>query len=352
MNTHHTLQPERWLLAVSDLAQAQAIQQALASQADAQGLSGWRLRHGLVHFVGEDKLPDALREALDEGCPAVHLHTTLAEDALAGALLAARLAAQENRLVDLSHWDADAAELLPCLQAELARPDAWVEVAWRLNNGASFPALAVPGQPGSQASYREAFKLWRAERLRLGDSGASPFEDEDDVPYTEPIDEAHESLADIEDDAGLFEPGDRPMFGYGQAVPVVPPGRPATGGMMHASPGGADVRWLDVTTWQGHTLAAGGGGKWAFTLRLQRLVMSAEGPWLGAQIVIEWDPDIAAQAVRHSHRICLLPRLQKPVLLTLEAGSTKAQVKGIPQSRLSTWPQALEGTPLTLLVLP
>jgi len=347
--THNTLSPERWLLAVDAPAQAQALQQALAAEASTPTFAGWRLQHGLVQFVAADALAAALRQALDDGCPAVHLHSTLADEVLDTALRAAELAAHEGRLVELQTWATDPEALLPHLQAELARPDAWVEVAWRLNSGVSFPVLAVPGHPGSEAGYRAAFRAWRAERLRLGDSGLSPFEDEDDLEEASPPEPAIKSQFDDEVE-GEPLPG-LPVLAYGQVPVAVFRAQAGSLGVMRASASSDASQWLDVATWCGHTLAPEG-GRWAYTARLQRLVMKDVDAWLGVRVAIEWDKDIAALAQRRSCRICLLPRLQQPVLVTLEAHRTEVPVTRIPQSRLNTWPQAMEGTPLTVLVLP
>jgi hypothetical protein len=357
MNVTEQLTPERWLLAIGQQPVRDPIDaelKALAAPGEQPTFARWRLQHGLVRFIGPDELGPALRQALDEGCPAVHLHSTLPETDLQDALSTARLRGGEERRLELRVWAPDSEALPSALRTELARPDGWVEVAWRLNNGASFPVLAAPGHPGSEAAYGDAFRAWRRERLREGDSGTSPFaidgiEPEDDDTIDELAGATGTCMPDSTDD-------DAPdlaqwMVGFPAGRrPDTTGVRPAIPGMMHAADE-EKAGWVDVTTWTSRTLAPEG-GHWGFTVRLQRLPFGENMPWGAARVQVEWAPEVAAKAFRHRFRICLLPRLQQPVLLTLDAGKSEVTVKGVPASRLQGWPEALEGTPLTVLVLP
>lgn len=356
MNATEQLTPERWLLAIEQQPVRDAIDADLKafSASEAPNFARWRQQHGLVRFIGPDELGLALRQALDEGCPAVHLHSTLSETDLQQALSAARLRGGEERRLELRVWAADGQALPNALRTELARPDGWVEVAWRLNNGASFPVLAAPGHPGSEAAYGDAFRAWRRERLREGDSGTSPFaidgiEPEGDDTTDELAGTAGPALPDDADDDSPDLAEWMASFPAGQR-PGTTGMRPTLPGVMHAA-GEEKADWIDVTNWTGRTLAPLG-RHWGYTVRLQRLPFGENMPWGVARVHVEWESEQVAGTARHYRlRICLLPRMQQPVLLTLDAGKTETTVNGVPVSRLQGWPEALEGTPLTLLVL-
>ena len=175
----NTLHPECWLLTCADASQAQALDAELRGRGAPSAFAAWRLQHGLVRSVACDDLAAAVRQALDDGAPVVHVHAQLPAQQLADALAPAALAGGEERLVHRRRWQDADRDLWPVLDAELDRPDAWVEVAWRLDNGTRSPVLMAGGDAASAQAYREAFGAWRSERFKLGDSGTSPFADDE-----------------------------------------------------------------------------------------------------------------------------------------------------------------------------
>ena len=106
MNVSEQLTPERWLLAIGQQPVRDSIDaelKALAAPGDQPTFARWRLQHGLVQFIGPDELGLALRRALDEGCPAVHLHSTMPETDLQDALSTARLRGGEERRLEAGY---------------------------------------------------------------------------------------------------------------------------------------------------------------------------------------------------------------------------------------------------------
>lgn len=360
------LYPELWLLLTEEAA-APAVQaeigQRLADLAATVPLAAWRQHHRRVLAITPSALAVELRQALDAGCPAVHVHACWSEDDLESAVEAADLPAGAERTLNLHGWGQPLADWWPALAAELSSPDAWVEVGWRLSRGSSIPPLSLPDDPASAQGYREAFKAWRAERFKLGDSGLPPFAGEDD-------DEA--DLAEPASGSPMPGPASSPRLGFPDMVPLPsqvwrlpPPPRPVTGprlgyGAMGASaapgsaPGDGTATWFDIVVLEGVVPAPGSSIHWPYKLHIQRYSQKEDGAWLALRARLVWAEDVAAQARRHDHRVCLLPRLQKPQVFTIKAQTDAVilQAAKAPTPDARAWQDTLPGTLATVVPLP
>lgn len=359
------LYPELWLLLTEEAAapaEQAEIGQRLADLAAEVPLAAWRQHHGRVRPITPSALAIELRQALDAGCPAVHVHACWPEDDLESAVEAADLPASAGRSLNVHGWGQPLSAWWPALAAELSSPDAWVEVGWRLSRGGSIPPLSLPDEPASAQGYREAFKAWRAERFKLGDSGQPPFADESD-------DEA--DLAEPASGSPMAGPASslRPVFPDLAPVPkqawrLPPPPRAVTGrrlgyGSMGASaapgsaPGTGTGTWFDIVVLEGVVPAPGSGIHWPYKLHLQRFSPKEDGAWMSLRARLVWAEDVAAEARRHDHRVCLLPRLQKPQVFTIKAPSDaftfKPAMASTPDAR--AWQGALPGTLATVVPL-
>ena len=336
--------------------------QRLAYLAAEVPLAAWRHRHRRVLAITPSALAIELRQALDTGCPAVHVHACWSEDDLESAVESADLPAGAERTLSLHGWGQPLAAWWPTLAAELSNPDAWVEVGWRLSRGSSIPTLSLPDESASAQGYREAFKAWRAERFKLGDSGLPPFAGEDD------------DEADLDEPATggpMSGPTSSPSLGLPDLAPVpsqvwrLPPPRPVTGrrlgyGAMGASAapgsesGTGTGTWFDIIVLEGVVPAPGSGIHWPYKLHIQRLSQMEDGAWQSLRARLVWAEDVAAEARRHDHRVCLLPRLQRPQVFTIGAlsGAFTFKPAMAPTSDARAWQDALPGTLATVVPLP
>lgn len=358
------LYPELWLLLTEEAAAAAVqaeIGQRLADLAATVPLAAWRQHHRRVLAITPSALAVELRQALGAGCPAVHVHACWSEDDLESAVEAADLPAGAERALHLHGWGQPLAAWWPMLAAELSGPDAWVEVGWRLSRGSSIPPLSLPGEPASAQGYREAFKAWRAECFKLGDSGLPPFAGEDD-------DEA--DLAELASGSTMPGPASSPRLDFPDMVPLPsqvwrlpPPPRPVTGrrlgyGAMGASAAAGSASgtatWFDIVVLEGVVPAPGSGIHWPYKLHIQRLSQMEDGAWLSLRARLVWAEDVAAEARRHDHRVCLLPRLQRPQVFTIGAlsGAFTFKPAMAPTSDARAWQDALPGTLATVVPLP
>lgn len=361
MTTAHTpkLQPECWLLADMPDGWPVVLQQALEATCQASPLAAWRYRYGLVRLVSDMSLPAALRAALNGGSPAVHVHSGLSKSGLQAQMLQAGVQSREHHRLEAHAWTSrpdglDA--LVTTLRAELTRPDAWAEVAWRMTEGASFPVLRVEADPAraddSAREYRTAFKAWRKERLLQGDSGSSPFAEDD--PLEEYEDEAAVAMDGDDDDEDDFPADDQRHAtvadhlppGFFGTVPDVPVRLPE--GLRADGATGDSATWYDLLTWKGSARSADGSTGCAYTLRLQGQGLSAnQEPWSGLRIAIDWAPADRSRAVTRRHRVCLMPHLRVPALVVIESHERHANVDAatVPLNEQTDWLRSLEGAP-------
>ena len=362
------LHPELWLLlsepatAVDDAESAAAQLNALATT---DALAAWRQRHRRVRSVLPDALDAALRSALTEGCPAVHLHASLAPDALADAVDGCHLPPGAERLLNLHGWGQPLPDWWPALAHELTLPDAWVEVGWRLSRGLHIPSVALVDEPGSAVGHLQAFKAWRAKRFAQGDSGLIAGDDEDGVAEVA-VKHSGNHTDDNDDGADADPDADRDADGPPTPAATwrLPPQRGAGGqrlgvGHMGASSalGASSPRaapWFPVAVLDSHAQAPGADQPWPCTLHIERQSSDAQGPWLTVRVRLQWPASVADQARRHAHRVCLLPRLQSPAMTTVQAGAEIAyfKVRDGAMARMKAWAQALPGTPASLVSMP
>lgn len=361
--TTKTLQPERWLLAASSVKLIDRLQAGVsnaAQRAVTPSFAAWRVQHGLVRCMSAESLASEIRSALDEACPAVHVHAWLPQDSLARAWAGAGLQGGEERLVDCHLWT-DASQGVPAkIEDELARPDAWVELAWRLNNGGAFPVLAADGTPESAASYRQAFVAWRKSRFELGDSGVSPYADEDgNLPPLADDDSGadgdDDDVASMRDDDGTPAPGTGPSIG--SPVPTPRRRRTLPGMMAAAAAEGAAAeidQWFEICHWSGRASTPDGRPGCDVTVRVQGTRLAATAPLRKVRVVLEWPSMVARNVPRDRVRVVLLPRLQSPVLLTFQNGATKLDVPTslVPLATMKQWVDTLPGTPMTVILMP
>lgn len=342
----NTLHPECWLLTCADASQAQALDAELRGRGAPSAFAAWRLQHGLVRSVACDDLAAAVRQALDDGAPVVHVHAQLPAQQLADALAPAALAGGEERLVHRRRWQDADRDLWPVLDAELDRPDAWVEVAWRLDNGTRSPVLMAGGDAASAQAYREAFGAWRSERFKLGDSGTSPFAD--DEGRIEPLEDegpAEDASDTVADDAPPKN-ADRQT-----------PSRVARGvlGALAASSAAAlqQVQWFPVVTLYGQAVRADGQPLSEVTVEVQRQSVVDSARWLTVRLVLQWPRAEAERARQHAYLVALMPRWQVPVLVRVPQGTDQVVrlEKIVDIAKLKAWADELQGTPVTVQAL-
>jgi hypothetical protein len=347
------LRPERWLLACASSEQAAHLQAELHQRPASSAFAIWRLQHDLVRCVTVDGLPAAVRQALDAGVPAVHVHALLPSRQLAGVLVQARLVDGEERLVSRHTWPDVAPEMWHRLDDELSAPDGWVEVAWRLTNGRSHPVLAADGRPVSAQAYQQAFVAWRSERFKLGDARTSPFADEDG--QLEDLPDQDDLFTDTED----AEEGDAAADDLQTDAPAPPTGRSLPGAFRLAplSASAADDEdadlWFDIAALETRAVAPDGTLQADVTVRVQRQSLHKDGVWLAVRVQLDWPEPVAARARQRGYGVGLLPRWQTPVLLTVPAGRDSAPVplKGLYLTDVKAWQADLPGTPVTVQML-
>jgi hypothetical protein len=369
------LHPELWLLLTDPAVEphaAKAVRAQLQALASQNPLAAWRLAHNRVRCISPGELAAEVEAALAAGCPAVRLHASLSAEALGQTLSALNLPAATERIINRHLWGQPLAAWWPQVQAELTRPDAWVEVGWRLSRGQAIPPLAMPGDDESGRSYQAAFKAWRAERFRLGDSGQLPGDDDDDAPVHPSAEAEAVAGRDIDNDLDIdSSPGTDPAPTWQLPPPVqgrAAVGRLGIGAMAALGAQGTSAAsrfpWFPVVELKGEALArsgdplpAGVPARWAYSLHIERQspTDADDAAWLAVRVRVQWDDTVvAAQARRHSHRLVLLPRLQAPVVLKLLPGVDRAYfpMAAGDLGRMKLWPEALPGTAATLIPLP
>lgn len=163
---------EHWLLASDNSKRLFEQRARLAQAGGSSALTAWRLKHDLVRLVPLAGLSAALTQALDSGTAGVHLHADLPVAALDELLLHSVPVAQEHRVMPVA-WPADDPAADTALLAELARPEGWVEVGWRLGGHQAVPPLlAAIDRPESATTHEDAFAQWAQQTLTGLDSEA------------------------------------------------------------------------------------------------------------------------------------------------------------------------------------
>lgn len=261
----HALVAERWLLASDDANRLFALPTALARAADQSPLLAWRLRNGLVQRLPLKALPEKLAEALASGASGVNLWADMEADAL-DSLVWRQVPVARQPQVAWQPWPAAAggataaagdnsdgvADADGDLLQALARPDAWAEVAWRLNGCEQPPPLVVrPGADAQaqRADHAAAFSQWvDAQWQGLDAAAVADAKARDDVR--------------VEPDLPL---ADQPMPEAVRSIngPVLEPALPVRVGARigrvmglraAAAAGGASVSWTVLHTWEGVAL--------------------------------------------------------------------------------------------------
>ncbi|MBQ0942225.1 hypothetical protein KAK07_02630 [Ideonella sp. 4Y16] len=352
------LYPELWLLLTDPTQEPDAaptINAQLQALAGHDRLAEWRWRHRRVRAIGPDALAAEVRDALAAGCPAVRVHSSQPMPELDQAIDELDLPPGTERLINLHGWDQPLAVWWPRVAAELTRPDAWVEVGWRLSRGARIPLLAMPGDKASGRDYQAAFKAWRAERFKLGDSGQLPSDEGNEV--LEPtMEEAAPEPKGSHDPDTVAVP--RPRWQTPPPPLKMPTANRLGLGVVGALGAAAPFShpWFPVATLHGEAQAPGAAGRWPYTLYIERQSVNDadDASWLAVRVRVAWAPAVAEAARLLAHRLVLLPRLQAPVVLRLAAGTDQALFSpaGGAIARMKDWPKALPGTAATLIPLP
>lgn len=253
---------ERWLLVSDDVSRLFALPTALARSADQSPLLAWRLRNGLVQRLPLKALPEKLAEALSSGASGVNLWADMEADALDSLVWRQVPVARQPQLA-WQTWpaaaggataaaggnsdgvtDADAA-----LLHALARPDAWAEVAWRLNGCEQPPPLVVRREADAQAQradHAAAFSQWvDAQWQGLDAAEVADAKTRDDVRLDpdlpladQPMPEAVRSI-------------NRPVLEPALPVRVGAPTGRVMGLRAAAAAGGASDSWTVLHTWEG-----------------------------------------------------------------------------------------------------
>ena len=260
------LVPEQWLLVSADNARLFAFKARLDSAGSA--ITRWRLAQSRVSFVTPAALRAALAEAMDSGSACVHLHADLPEHDLDAFVSTTQARPDGYRLLHRP-WhgdgggdaDGDDAALL----ADLARPDAWVELGWWLNGRGRVPPLRVPGADDSTAEqHRLAFEAWAAERLAGLDADDLAALD---ARYADDADDDIDTLADQPyPDEAATAPLHLPLAVAGQ---VVAPPLPLKG-LASAAGAEAGADWRQQIVWSSPLPPhAGRAGKPSYRLQLQ-----------------------------------------------------------------------------------
>lgn len=362
------LHPELWLLIVDPDEEPDAQQllnDKLRELSTADALAAWRLHHGRVRLVAGAQLQAELQAALAVGCPAVHLHASLSEDALFDSVLACRLPSPSERLLNLHGWSSLLADWWPEVAGELTRPDAWVEVGWRLSRGARIPPLALPGDAASGVSYKSAFMAWQAERTQHGDMGLfDGDDDEQDESFEAESSAAAQGYADSTAQDDIYNPW---STGGSPSVWARPPagndlhvrGRGGAGWVQAAPQGlfaAPKARWFPIAQLEGETAAPDGSGTWPYRMVIERQSRQQEGQWTAVQASLTWTtPEGRAGAPRHAFRLFLLPRLKPAEVADFPPGVFQAVISASPSliaQRMLNWADELPGTPVMLVALP
>ena len=194
------LLPEQWLLVTANTARLFAFKARLAAADSA--ITQWRLAHSRVSFVMPAAMPTALAKAMASGSACVHLHADLPEDALYADVRTTLAGPDGHRLLhrvwradgEGERHDGDGGSDDSTLLADLARPDAWVELGWWLNGRKRVPPLRVPGADDSATEqHRLAFEAWAADRLASLDADELAALD---ARYADDADDDTDALAD------------------------------------------------------------------------------------------------------------------------------------------------------------
>lgn len=309
---------EHWLLASDDSQRLFSQGARLAQAAGSSALTAWRLEHKLVRRVPLAGLSAALAQALASGTAGVHLHADLPEAALDDLLLRSVPGAQEHRVMPVA-WPADDAAADAALLTELARPDGWVEVGWRLGGHQAVPPLlAALDQPASAASHQAAFAQWAQQALAGLDA-------EDLATLAEWEGLPDDALPPLVDQADTAPPAaaSLQLLAVAEGCVVAPV---AGGPRVAQAAGRGGPGWRTRITWAS-PLPAGGSAATlpSFQVLLQTDDDARQQPRLRVRVLLMADH----WQHRAGIQLWLYPQDDAPLQLALGDGADAGQVNGL-----------------------
>lgn len=288
------LQPKRWLVASADRALIQQVRDALSKvEPEVAPLAAWRLKFGLLKLIETNALEREMRECLRDPGTGLRVHADI-EPVLFDRLIESAVESGEDFRVGFNRLSA--ASVIDLLD-ELAKPDAWVMLAWVMSGRQRVPRL--PCEPPCDDEHAQAFRAWAdAYERALGPDGLAALHEAivpDEVP---PGDQEAATGAD-------WRALELPVFEEGQWV------RPEEAPqLLAAESDDATAWWVPRITWHGPTL--GSSQKPSFQVRLLTRV-SGGGHWTELKL------ELSQPAIRSSQglkEVWLCPFL-RPVIKVL-----------------------------------
>ena len=367
MNQPQPRHAECWLVASDTEPGSKALfefKQAL--QASSEPLAAWRRQHGLVQVLPRSALEDALSAALLGPAPRIHLHTDFDDGDLRARVAEANQAAgpATGPAPARVRWRRWSAHTVSDLLAQLARPDAPIELAWQHTKSRQpdqAPMLqAAPEQAATLPSdHAAAFAVWALSTQGKASAGAAEELDEaiadaETLLPLEAVDVDQPEPEDAVQTASAPRPG---LSTYAEGQVVAPqqqlPGALAAAPLRAAPAGSAPVL---IRTWKA---PPPGPGRPA-TDRLFELRLLGERLQAPTVLTLElrlhnagaWQP-LGPLQVR------LFPRCMKPLLVNMGNAAehgTSGGIVDLPSARVPTYGRditallkALESAPVEIV---